>query len=105
MNSSATTHHACYLMSNDQYLYSFVDIRTFEVLLRAHEIKEGRVLSGGEDEAGSIDSSLPCKRKHYPSNETTNGKEKGASIKVITKPSSEGRGHTGYLTFVRLNCW
>lgn len=70
------------------------DIRTFEVLLRTYEVRQ-KILEG---EGGPIDEH-PSKRKRV-----TNGVECSASNTVMLRPSSEARGHTGYLTFARLKC-
>lgn len=79
-----------------------VDIRTFEVLLRTYEVREVKMNSFAGDEGGSIES-LPCKRRHRP-NEESNGLENFSPPVVMARPSSEARGHTGYLTFARLKC-
>ncbi|XP_043709349.1 tRNA (adenine(58)-N(1))-methyltransferase catalytic subunit TRMT61A-like [Telopea speciosissima] len=79
----------------------FTDIRTFEVLLRLYEVQEGRREFSGDDDDGSL-GSLPCKRSLYSSGRS-NGKEKSNAQAVMPRPCSEARGHTGYLTFARLN--
>lgn len=70
------------------------DITTFEVLLRTYEVRQ-KILEG---EGGPIDEH-PSKRKRV-----TNGVECSASNTLMLRPSSEARGHTGYLTFARLKC-
>ncbi|XP_077253918.1 uncharacterized protein LOC143892891 [Tasmannia lanceolata] len=80
----------------------FTDIRTFEVLLRAYEVREQRMGYGGGNEDGSL-GSLPCKRRQFSSSEVSNGRE-NSSCSVMARPCSETRGHTGYLTFARLRC-
>lgn len=79
-----------------------VDIRTFEVLLRTYEVREVKMNSVQGNEGGSIES-LPCKRRQR-SNEESNGLENSSHSVVMARPSSEARGHTGYLTFARLKC-
>nr|GME06986.1 tRNA (adenine(58)-N(1))-methyltransferase catalytic subunit TRMT61A [Ipomoea batatas] len=81
--------HSCEALSSQ-----FTDIRTFEVLLRTYEVRQ-KILEG---EGGPIDEH-PSKRKRV-----TNGVECSASNTVMLRPSSEARGHTGYLTFARLKC-
>ncbi|KAK2973320.1 hypothetical protein RJ640_027963 [Escallonia rubra] len=85
----------------------FTDIRTFEVLLRTYEVREGKMESCQGDEGSSFGSSsfgsLPCKRRQT-SNEGSNWQENPSSPMIIARPSVEARGHTGYLTFARLKC-
>ncbi|KAF8390438.1 hypothetical protein HHK36_024964 [Tetracentron sinense] len=81
---------------------TFTDIRTFEVLLRTYEVREGSVECGGGDEAGSL-LSRPFKRRQR-SSEGSNGRDNSSSPTVMARPSGETRGHTGYLTFARLKC-
>ncbi|KAK9115518.1 hypothetical protein Sjap_014465 [Stephania japonica] len=80
----------------------FTDIRTFEVLLRTYEIKEGSLDCGKISNSGSPQS-RPCKRKQS-SSRSSNGTDKSSAPTVIVKPCSEAKGHTGYLTFARLKC-
>ncbi|EOA20788.1 hypothetical protein CARUB_v10001124mg [Capsella rubella] len=89
----------------------FIDIRTFEVLLRTYEVKEVKV-----DTSSMADQSLeeddgglrPCKRKHRSNEEddtVSHDKSSNATSSVVmARPCSEARGHTGYLTFARLQC-
>ncbi|KAK7323479.1 hypothetical protein VNO77_26953 [Canavalia gladiata] len=70
---------------------SFTDIRTFEVLLRTYEVREGKMESSEGNGNGS-NGSLPCKRKQC------------LDSSVVARPCGEARGHTGYLTFARLKC-
>lgn len=92
---------------------TFVEIRTFEVLLRTYEVKEMKVETGAvigenhdEKENGG---QRPSKRKHV-SNEDDyavshdNNSSTAATSVVMARPCSEARGHTGYLTFARLQC-
>lgn len=81
---------------------NFTDIRTFEVLLRTYEVREVKMNSFQGDEGCFIES-LPCKRRQR-SNEESNGLENSSPPVVMARPSSEARGHTGYLTFARLKC-
>lgn len=91
----------------------FIEIRTFEVLLRTYEVKEMKVETGAvigenhdEKENGG---QRPSKRKHV-SNEDDyavshdNNSSTAATSVVMARPCSEARGHTGYLTFARLQC-
>lgn len=82
---------------------SFTDIRTFEILLRAYEVREVNLEHGGVDDIGSPGPSLPCKRRQR-SRGSTNGVEKSGSSVPMANPCGESRGHTGYLTFARLKC-
>lgn len=81
---------------------NFTDIRTFEVLLRAYEVKEERLRIDGGDNGLSL-RSPPHKKRQCLS-----GEEKGWDVErsrsVMARPCSETRGHTGYLTFARLAC-
>lgn len=79
----------------------FYDIRTFEILLRSYEIKEGNLGTFEADESGSV--SFPSKRKKC-SIEGNNGREISSPRSVMARPSAEAKGHTGYLTFARLQC-
>ncbi|KAF9621545.1 hypothetical protein IFM89_022772 [Coptis chinensis] len=82
---------------------NFTDIRTFEVLLRSYEVREGKTDFTVSDSGGPI-GSLPCKRRHV-SEEVSNGRNnKCSSPAVMARPCAEARGHTGYLTFARLKC-
>lgn len=83
---------------------AFVDIRTFEVLLRQYEVKEGKMESCHADERGSI-GSLSRKRRQRSSEVGSNGRESSNSpTTIMARPSPEAKGHTGYLTFARLRC-
>lgn len=81
---------------------SFTDIRTFEILLRTYEVREGKLDDFQGDEAGSL-GSLPRKRRQR-SNEGSNVRETTGPPTVMARPCSEAKGHTGYLTFARLKC-
>lgn len=77
-----------------------LDIRTFEVLLRTYEVREGKMgCSQGDD--GNL--SLPRKRRQR-SNEGNNVQDSLGCPTVMARPCSEAKGHTGYLTFARLKC-
>ncbi|ONK70435.1 tRNA (adenine(58)-N(1))-methyltransferase catalytic subunit TRMT61A [Asparagus officinalis] len=78
---------------------NFTDIRTFEILLRTYEIREER-LRVDDDSKGSPVGSLPRKRRQ--SEENYGSTEKPSSI--MARPCRETKGHTGYLTFARLEC-
>lgn len=81
---------------------SFTDIRTFEILLRSYEVKEGNLGSFEADENGSV-GSFSGKRKKR-SGDGNNEREISSSQSIMVKPSAESRGHTGYLTFARRRC-
>lgn len=81
------------------------DIRTFEVLLRAYEVKEVKLGSSKGNGEGDLVGSLPCKRRQRSSEESINRKENCSSNLVMARPASDARGHTGYLTFARLKCF
>jgi len=83
---------------------NFTDIRTFEVLLRPYEVKEGKMESCQAYESGST-GSLPRKRRQRSSEEGSNGREiSNSPTTVMARPSPDAKGHTGYLTFARLRC-
>ncbi|KAI8011802.1 tRNA (adenine(58)-N(1))-methyltransferase catalytic subunit TRMT61A [Camellia lanceoleosa] len=73
-------------------------IKTFEVLLCMYEVRERKTESFQADDSPAL-GSLPCKRRHG-SNEGSNA----SSLTIMVRPSTEARGHTGYLTFARLGC-
>ncbi|CAJ1978433.1 unnamed protein product [Sphenostylis stenocarpa] len=79
---------------------SFTDIRTFEVLLRAYEVREDK-LESIEGNGDGSNGSLPCKRRQC----SDGGNVMSSPISsVMARPCIEARGHTGYLTFARLRC-
>ncbi|XP_058180341.1 uncharacterized protein LOC131298860 isoform X2 [Rhododendron vialii] len=83
---------------------NFTDIRTFEVLLRPYEVKEGKMESCQADKSGSI-LSLSRKRRQRSGEVGSNGREVSNSpTTIMARPSPESKGHTGYLTFARLRC-
>ncbi|KAF5174874.1 tRNA (adenine(58)-N(1))-methyltransferase, partial [Thalictrum thalictroides] len=89
--------------SSETMRMNFTDIRTFEVLLRTYEVREGKTDFGGI-ENGSPIGSRPCKRRQL-SSEIDNGRDnKCSSTAVMARPSAEAKGHTGYLTFARVKC-
>ncbi|KAF5184605.1 S-adenosyl-l-methionine-dependent methyltransferases superfamily protein [Thalictrum thalictroides] len=89
--------------SSETMRMNFTDIRTFEVLLRTYEVREGKTDFGGI-ENGSPIVSRPCKRRQF-SSEIDNGRDNNvSSTAVMARPSAEAKGHTGYLTFARLKC-
>ncbi|KAL9240726.1 hypothetical protein vseg_014912 [Gypsophila vaccaria] len=81
----------------------FTDIRTFEVLLRTYEVKEVQAESFQGDENVSFKS--PPRKKRQHSTEKDGFVEANGTTTVMAKPCGEARGHTGYLTFARLNCF
>ncbi|KAJ7948938.1 tRNA (adenine(58)-N(1))-methyltransferase [Quillaja saponaria] len=80
---------------------SFTDIRTFEILLRTYEVREGKMDSCQGVDGGS-NASLPFKRKKC--SDGSNVLSSSIPPVVMARPCSEARGHTGYLTFARLRC-
>lgn len=83
--------------------YGYVDIRTFEVLLRTYEVREGRMEGcQGVEEAGGYVGTLPCKRRQQHSSDE--GRQISSTSVVTARPCGEAKGHTGYLTFARLKC-
>ena len=87
-------------IKGELYVKSSVDIRTFEILLRSYEVREER-LESWENHAGG---SLGSRKRRQRSTDGSNGVEASVSATIVARPSSEGRGHTGYLTFARLRC-
>ncbi|KAL7256908.1 hypothetical protein ACSBR1_010778 [Camellia fascicularis] len=85
--------HSCETLQSN-----FTDIRTFEVLLRMYEVREGKTENFQANDSVAL-GSLPCKRRHG-SNEGSNA----SSLTIMVRPSAEAKGHTGYLTFARLGC-
>ncbi|WCJ24732.1 tRNA (adenine(58)-N(1))-methyltransferase catalytic subunit TRM61 [Euphorbia peplus] len=80
----------------------FTDIRTFEVLLRTYEVREGNMGCGQSDEGVPFRS--PPHKRRQPPGEGNNVEKNSSSSVIMAKPCSEARGHTGYLTFARLKC-
>lgn len=80
----------------------FIDIRTFEILLRTYEVKEARTELCEGDEGLSFRS--PPRKKRQHSSEKGNVVDASGPTTVMAKPCGEARGHTGYLTFARLKC-
>ena len=79
----------------------WLDIRTFEILLRSYEVREGKMDCSQGDDAKL--GSLPCKRRQC-SIEGGNAQDNLSSPTVMARPCNEAKGHTGYLTFARLKC-
>lgn len=77
----------------------FTDIRTFEVLLRSYEVREEKLEAWENYGSGSHRSR---KRRQCPTEGNNGLQESGHPPMVMARPCSEGRGHTGYLTFARL---
>uniref|UniRef100_A0A1J3HVX0 tRNA (adenine(58)-N(1))-methyltransferase n=1 Tax=Noccaea caerulescens TaxID=107243 RepID=A0A1J3HVX0_NOCCA len=90
----------------------FIEIRTFEVLLRTYEVKEVKVDTSmvGQSQDEDNGEQRPCKRKHRSNQDNTVSDDNSsiapatATSVVMARPCSEARGHTGYLTFARLQC-
>lgn len=92
------------------------DIRTFEVLLRSYEVQKVALGTCPTAERKTISASPPHKRIcvagdiHAPKRAAevifewaTNGaSDKDRAQTVVARPSSEMKGHTGYLTFARI---
>lgn len=73
------------------------DIRTFEVLLQTYEVREGNFVNWQDCNGRTLKS---CKKRQRP----TNGPEESKPPTIMARRNGETRGHTGYLTFARLNC-
>ncbi|CAN8236411.1 unnamed protein product [Cochlearia groenlandica] len=93
----------------------FIEIRTFEVLLRTYEVKEVKVdtcsLVGDSHDDEEVSGGMrPCKRQHRSNEDITVSHDNASNATsattstVLARPCSEARGHTGYLTFARLRC-
>ncbi|MFS7970538.1 putative tRNA (adenine(58)-N(1))-methyltransferase [Helianthus anomalus] len=89
--------------SSETLTSKFTDIRTFEVLLRTYEVREVK-MDQCQSEEGTPGSHRPSKRKHRASEASHWQQDSSGSPVVMARPSSEARGHTGYLTFARLRC-
>ncbi|KAK7327830.1 hypothetical protein VNO77_21922 [Canavalia gladiata] len=76
------------------------DIRTFEVLLRTYEVREGKMESLHQDGNGA-NGSLPSKRRQCSDGSYVHS---SAISSALARTCGEARGHTGYLTFARLKC-
>ncbi|EFJ36216.1 hypothetical protein SELMODRAFT_79269 [Selaginella moellendorffii] len=86
--------------------YNFVDIRTFEVLLRSYEIRKEFLTDISVNNGEVEDASLPPqKRRRSDSSEKPRpdgGDAPNPSIgAVMARPYAETKGHTGFLTFAR----
>ncbi|KAL0331950.1 UNVERIFIED_CONTAM: tRNA (adenine(58)-N(1))-methyltransferase catalytic subunit TRMT61A [Sesamum calycinum] len=75
----------------------FTDIRTFEVLLHAYEVREGN-LGSWQDTDGGLHKSNKKRQR------SANGLESSKPKTIMARRNGETRGHTGYLTFARLKC-
>lgn len=60
--------------------YIYIDIRTFEVLLRTYEVREGSLQCGNIDDGGSL-VSFPCKRRQCSSS-SSNGTNKSSTLQL-----------------------
>uniref|UniRef100_A0A0E0GZ26 tRNA (adenine(58)-N(1))-methyltransferase n=1 Tax=Oryza nivara TaxID=4536 RepID=A0A0E0GZ26_ORYNI len=78
----------------------FTDIRTFEILLRTYEVREGGLKGATTNEESNAVPLAQKKRKLLAAAETLDVKQNSSSVMV--RPCSTARGHTGYLTFARL---
>lgn len=88
--------------SSETLRSNFTDIRTFEVLLRTYEVREGKMDCSQGNEGGFL-GPRPGKRRQR-SGEASNEGEIPTSTTVMARPAAEARGHTGFLTFARLKC-
>ncbi|EAY73886.1 uncharacterized protein [Oryza sativa Japonica Group] len=77
----------------------FTDIRTFEILLRTYEVREGGLKGATTNEESNAVPLAQKKRKLLAAAETLDVKQNSS---VMVRPCSTARGHTGYLTFARL---
>ncbi|KAD2392716.1 hypothetical protein R6Q59_012464 [Mikania micrantha] len=89
--------------SSETLTSKFTDIRTFEVLLRTYEVREAK-MDQCQGEESTPGSQRPCKRKHHAGEANHWQQDNSGSPIVMARPSSEAKGHTGYLTFARLKC-
>ncbi|TVU13627.1 hypothetical protein EJB05_37047 [Eragrostis curvula] len=78
----------------------FTDIRTFEILLRTYEVRDGSLNSATANEEAVVGPRPQKRKKFTPSGENSGCTEKTSS--VLVRPCSTAKGHTGYLTFARL---
>lgn len=75
----------------------FIDVRTFEILLRTYEVRDGALNCATADEEAV--GPLPQKRRKFTvPEENADCRQKNS---VLVRPCSTARGHTGYLTFAR----
>lgn len=82
----------------------FTDIRTFETLLRAYEVREAKLEGCQGDNSVSV-GVLQSKKRRQRSSEGSNAQETQGSSIAMARPCAEAKGHTGYLTFARLKCF
>ncbi|KAK6155205.1 hypothetical protein DH2020_009453 [Rehmannia glutinosa] len=88
------------MLQQDGVLCSFSPyIRTFEVLLRTYEVREGN-LGSWQDNDGRLATLKSCKKRQR----STNGLENSSPQTILARRNGEARGHTGYLTFAKLKC-
>lgn len=71
--------------------------------MRTYEVREVK-MDQSQSEEGTPGPHRPCKRKHRASDASLWQQDNSGSPVVLARPSSEARGHTGYLTFARLKC-
>ncbi|KAL8475609.1 hypothetical protein ACS0TY_028319 [Phlomoides rotata] len=78
---------------------NFTDIRTFEVLLHTHEVREGHMGNWQDVDAGLASAKGSKKRQR-----SLGGQENSRPQTIMARRAGEARGHTGYLMFARLGC-
>lgn len=77
------------------------------MLLRTYEVKEVKEVDTsmvGQSQDEDNGEQRPCKRKHRSNEDNSSIAPATATSVVMARPCSEARGHTGYLTFARLQC-
>jgi tRNA (adenine57-N1/adenine58-N1)-methyltransferase catalytic subunit len=84
----------------DSILLHYADIRTFEILLRTYEVRDGALNSASTNEEATVGPRPQKRKKFTPSGENADCIQKTSS--VLVRPCSTAKGHTGYLTFARL---
>jgi len=84
----------------DRIILCSADIRTFEILLRTYEVRDGALKSGTADEEAAV-GPLPQKRRKFTASGENTGYARSNSS-ILVRPCSTAKGHTGYLTFARL---
>ncbi|CAE6101496.1 unnamed protein product [Arabidopsis arenosa] len=81
----------------------FIEIRTFEVLLRTYEVKEVKMDTSsmvGESHEEDNEGMRPCKRKHRSNEDVTVSQDNSsnATSVVMARPCSEARGYIAWRT-------
>ncbi|GJN37073.1 hypothetical protein PR202_gb25994 [Eleusine coracana subsp. coracana] len=77
----------------------FTDIRTFEILLRTYEVRDGALNNATVNEDATVGPRPQKRKKNTSSGENLDCIQKTS---VLVRPASTAKGHTGYLTFARL---